>query len=375
MSLFERLVLKGFPHETLSEQHRMRPEILSLIPELAYPSLVDAPKTQNRPPLRGYRTDEMTVLTPYLGQLQKLRRALAADNDPVLNDLVKAGLMPPATANTVKRKIRLATIDNYQGEESDIITASLTRSNSNRDIGFMSAPEQLNVLLSRARDGLIMIGNAETYSTARKGSDLWTRFFGLLKLDNHIYEGLPVKPVKYLANGRDDSTLTNVQWSTPSANVVEGLDMNKLNKVLDYATIRKRRAVYSRLYHEATIAHQLVTIRSKAERQRRESGIEGSIGAQHSSQGLSSSISKHTLSVWRLFSFILNALLETMEEQLNQVRQNLDVFKQKAEKTHASLADEWIPVSDDAPGIISESKLIVKKCVELVQELLNTVTD
>ncbi|KAE9383977.1 hypothetical protein BT96DRAFT_1008569 [Gymnopus androsaceus JB14] len=64
-----------------------------------------------------------------------------------------------------------------------------------------------------------------------------------------------------------------------------------------------------------------------------------------------------------------------MEEQLNQVRQNLDVFKQKAEKTHASLADEWIPVSDDAPGIISESKLIVKKCVELVQELLNTVTN
>lgn len=65
-----------------------------------------------------------------------------------------------------------------------------------------------------------------------------------------------MRPVKYLANGRDDSTLTNVQWSTPSANVVEGLDMNKLNKVLDYATIRKRRAVYSRLYHEATIAHQ-----------------------------------------------------------------------------------------------------------------------
>lgn len=81
-----------------------------------------------------------------------------------------------------------------------------------------------------------------------------------------------MRPVKYLANGRDDSTLTNVQWSTPSANVVEGLDMNKLNKVLDYATIRKRRAVYSRLYHEATIAHQLVTIRSKAEWQRRESG-------------------------------------------------------------------------------------------------------
>lgn len=40
---------------------------------------------------------------------------------------------------------------------------------------------------------------------------------------------------------------------------MEGLDLDKLNNVLDgidYATIRKRRAVYNRLYHEATIAHQ-----------------------------------------------------------------------------------------------------------------------
>ncbi|KAJ3930107.1 MAG: P-loop containing nucleoside triphosphate hydrolase protein [Lentinula lateritia] len=249
MSLFERLVLKGYPHTTLLEQHRMRPEISTLIRELTYPDLVDAPNTQNRLPLRGlqdvivfvnhthledeldvqdrqdltatsskeniyeiemvlkivrylaqqgYRTDEMTVLTPYLGQLQKLRKALAADNDPVLNDLdthdlVRAGLVPAATADVAKRKIRLATIDNYQGEESDIIITSLTRSNTNHDIGFMSAPERLNVLLSRARNGLIMIGNADTFTNARRGSELWTKFFGLLKRDRHIYEGFPIK--------------------------------------------------------------------------------------------------------------------------------------------------------------------------------------
>ncbi|KAE9387283.1 hypothetical protein BT96DRAFT_1005277 [Gymnopus androsaceus JB14] len=155
MSLFERLVLKGFPHETLSEQHHLT---ASSLKENTYEvEMVLSNCTISGAARLVTGQDEMTVLTPYLGQLQKLRRALAADNDPVLNDLVKAGLMPPATANTVKHKIRLATIDNYQGEESDIITASLTRSNSNRDIGFMSAPEQLNVLLSRARDGLIMI--------------------------------------------------------------------------------------------------------------------------------------------------------------------------------------------------------------------------
>ncbi|KAI6121084.1 hypothetical protein F5141DRAFT_496683 [Pisolithus sp. B1] len=42
-SLFERLVLKGFPHVTLSSQHRMRPEISALIRALTYPDLKDAP--------------------------------------------------------------------------------------------------------------------------------------------------------------------------------------------------------------------------------------------------------------------------------------------------------------------------------------------
>jgi hypothetical protein len=83
--------------------------------------------------------------------------------------------------------------DNYQGEESDIVVASLTRSNAAHDIGFMSAPERLNVLLSRARDALILIGNVETFTGSRKGGDLWTRFINHLKRDGHIYDGLPAK--------------------------------------------------------------------------------------------------------------------------------------------------------------------------------------
>lgn len=54
-SLFERLVLKGFPHATLCAQHRMRPEISDLVRQLTYPDLVDAAKTQNRPDLRGVK--------------------------------------------------------------------------------------------------------------------------------------------------------------------------------------------------------------------------------------------------------------------------------------------------------------------------------
>lgn len=57
----------------------------------------------------------------------------------------------------------------------------------------MSASERLTVLLSRARDAFIMIGNAHTFSNARKGSQDWTKFFGLLKDGGQIYDGFPVK--------------------------------------------------------------------------------------------------------------------------------------------------------------------------------------
>ncbi|OJA15475.1 hypothetical protein AZE42_06349 [Rhizopogon vesiculosus] len=246
-SLFERLVLKGFPHATLTQQHRMRPEISALVRELTYPELTDAPSTRGRDDIRGlqdniifvnhahpednevkisdrgdsgsptskensyevgmvlkivrylaqqgYGTDNIVILTPYLGQLYKLREALKTDNDPVLNDLdsydlVRAGLLSPDDAKASKRKIKLATIDNYQGEESDIVVASLTRSNSDSAIGFMKSPERLNVLLSRARNGFVLIGNMDTFQGK---SPLWGHLFNILKQAAHIYEGFPVK--------------------------------------------------------------------------------------------------------------------------------------------------------------------------------------
>ena len=64
---------------------------------------------------QGYRTDNIVVLTPYLGQLRLLADELGKANDPVLNDLdshdlVRAGLMPAASANLGKPQIRISTI-------------------------------------------------------------------------------------------------------------------------------------------------------------------------------------------------------------------------------------------------------------------------
>jgi len=165
-SLFERLVLKGFPHITLTQQHRMRPEICSLIRHLTYPDLTDATSTLNRADLRGFRdnvvfvnhshpelelsnsselhdgrtsskqnefegqmvlkcvrylaqqgygSDKLVIITPYLGQLKLLRDLLAKENDPILNDLdkwdlVRAGLLTDFVSKTSKPSLRISTI-------------------------------------------------------------------------------------------------------------------------------------------------------------------------------------------------------------------------------------------------------------------------
>lgn len=127
---------------------------------------------------------------------------LARDHDPILSDfdshdLVEAGVLPAASADVNKKPIRLSTIDNYQGEESDIVIASITRSNDDGEIGFMAAPERLNVLVSRARNALIMIGNAETFMNATKGRDEWKKLFDHFKSRGKIYDGFPVKCEKH----------------------------------------------------------------------------------------------------------------------------------------------------------------------------------
>jgi hypothetical protein len=57
----------------------------------------------------------------------------------------------------------------------------------------MAEPERVNVLLSRARDALILIGNAQTFMDNRKGQKVWVPLLRLLKENGHVYDGFPVK--------------------------------------------------------------------------------------------------------------------------------------------------------------------------------------
>ena len=67
--------------------------------------------------------------------------------------------------------VRVAVVDNFQGEENDIILLSLVRSDR---IGFLKIANRVCVALSRARKGFFIIGNATLLA---RNSDLWRNIF------------------------------------------------------------------------------------------------------------------------------------------------------------------------------------------------------
>ncbi|KAF8934436.1 hypothetical protein BGZ58_005711 [Dissophora ornata] len=174
VSMFERLVKNNFPFSVLDVQRRMRPEIRSLIRPI-YPKLKDHESVCNYGDVRGmvdnlwflthdeedqigsnnshfnpheagvayrlaiyllqqgYAPSEVTILAMYSGQRNKILEKLR--QSPVKGS----------------EKIRVSTVDGFQGEENEVIILSLVRSNSNNSIGFLKTSNRVCVSLSRAK--------------------------------------------------------------------------------------------------------------------------------------------------------------------------------------------------------------------------------
>uniref|UniRef100_A0A6P7FVC7 NFX1-type zinc finger-containing protein 1-like n=1 Tax=Diabrotica virgifera virgifera TaxID=50390 RepID=A0A6P7FVC7_DIAVI len=206
ISLFQRMVDNNVECHTLNIQHRMRPEIANLIRPTIYPVLHDHESVLDRPNilgiehtlffidhehkeavcndnskknvhestflmqlakhlvLNGYKAENIIILAAYLGQMFEMQRERRIHRNLLEN-------------------VRIAVLDNYQGEESDIVLLSLVRSNKENKIGFLKIENRVCVALSRARNGFYIMGNMKQL---RENSEIWPQVEATLKKQDAI---------------------------------------------------------------------------------------------------------------------------------------------------------------------------------------------
>lgn len=222
ISMFERLIKNQYPYAMLDYQHRMAPIISKTLMPHFYPTLEDAEN------VRSYADVKGTLSNLYFISHREQETSIASmshQNDfeadfavELAKYFVKQGyecsqitlLCTYSAQCSYVRSLaqsrfsfenfpRVETVDNYQGEENDLVILTLVRSQPSTTIGFLGVANRVCVALSRAKLGFYMIGNLEFLAFH---SRLWTDIGRSLEKENCISDAFPIVCSKH----------GNLQW-------------------------------------------------------------------------------------------------------------------------------------------------------------------
>ncbi|KXG38085.1 DNA-binding protein SMUBP-2 isoform X3 [Sorghum bicolor] len=95
----------------------------------------------------GVNASDIGIITPYSAQVTCLK--MMRNKDAKLKDL------------------EISTVDGFQGREKEAIIISMVRSNSKKEVGFLSDHRRMNVAVTRARRQCCLVCDVETVSNDR----------------------------------------------------------------------------------------------------------------------------------------------------------------------------------------------------------------
>ena len=200
-SLFERLIKCGVPPTMLATQYRMHASLCAFASAEFYGGrLSTGVAAEARPQLRGFRwprPDVSIALVPSrsmedggASSSSKRNAGEAQQLCDILRDVLAAGELQPADVGVVTpykaqvatirqllgdrlkhlggRAVEVGSVDGFQGREKELILFSAVRANRGGSLGFVSDARRLNVLLTRARRGMVVVADPPTLVHSRR---------------------------------------------------------------------------------------------------------------------------------------------------------------------------------------------------------------
>jgi regulator of nonsense transcripts 1 len=202
-SLFERLVILGNRPIRLAVQYRMHPCLSEFPSNMFYEGTlqngvtaperlrknVDFPWPVPETPMffhQNLGTEEISS-----SGTSFLNRTEASNVEKMVTKFFKSGVMPSqigvitpyegqrsyvatymqlhgSLKKELYKEVEVASVDAFQGREKDYIILSCVRSNDHQGIGFLNDPRRLNVALTRAKYGTVILGNPKVLSKVSK---------------------------------------------------------------------------------------------------------------------------------------------------------------------------------------------------------------
>lgn len=103
------------------------------------------------------KSKDIAIITPYSKQVQLFRKMLSSAD------------ISMSASNSKGRiaDVQVGTVDSFQGQETDLVIFSAVRSNRMKELGFLRDARRLNVAITRARRGLIVVGDPTVLRTCR----------------------------------------------------------------------------------------------------------------------------------------------------------------------------------------------------------------